>query len=421
MLFPWNNEKNRQNNKEPMVKKNISVLSDCYGCGVCVAACPVKIIKLRENNDGFYSPVIDSQEKCIECGICVDICAFNHKEICSGKHEPESFAGWSNDANVRQRCSSGGIGLEVGRHLTSLGFKACGVRYNVKETRAEHYVAETLEEFAQSAGSKYIPSFSADAFSQIDRRQKYFVTGTPCQIDSFRRYIRRFNAEDNFVLLDFFCHGVPSLLLWKKYLKEVEASIGPASFVSWRNKTTGWHDSWSINIDVVSDCQSVDCHNMYNLGTAEKIHLYQSRWKGGDLFYRFFLENVCLNRCCYKSCKYKMASSAADIRIGDLWGDTYKSDNKGTSAVLALTPKGKEILKSMDGQCTLVPESIQTVTEGQMKKSPSLPLIYNKVLSELRGDKTLKEIYGTLIKRYRIFCIPKRAVRKLRSKFFKKH
>ncbi len=116
-----------------------------------------------------------------------------------------------------------------------------------------------------------------------------------------------------------------------------------------------------------------------------------------------------------------MASSAADIRIGDLWGDTYKSDNKGTSAVLALTPKGKEILKSMDGQCTLVPESIQTVTEGQMKKSPSLPLIYDKVLSELRGDKTLKEIYGTLIKRYRIFCIPKRAVRKLRSKFLKKH
>ena len=125
-------------------------------------------------------------------------------------------------------------------------YKACGVRYNPELRRAEHFIAETLEEFQPSVGSKYIPSFSAEAFSRINKKEKNFVTGTPCQIDSFRRMIRHFKVEDNFVLMDFFCHGVPSLLLWNKYLSEVESRIGQSTFISWRNKTTGWHDSWAM-------------------------------------------------------------------------------------------------------------------------------------------------------------------------------
>lgn len=148
------------------------------------------------------------------------------------------------------------------------GYKACGVRYNPELRRAEHFIAETLEEFQPSVGSKYIPSFSAEAFSRINKKEKNFVTGTPCQIDSFRRMIRHFKVEDNFVLMDFFCHGVPSLLLWNKYLSEVESRIGQSTFISWRNKTTGWHDSWAMCAD--ADADSLDWHNSYNLNIREK-------------------------------------------------------------------------------------------------------------------------------------------------------
>lgn len=69
----------------------------------------------------------------------------------------------------------------------------------------------TVEELIPSIGSKYIQSYTEEAFKKIDRKQKYLVTGTPCQIDSFRRFIRKFRCEDNFILMDFYCHCVPSM------------------------------------------------------------------------------------------------------------------------------------------------------------------------------------------------------------------
>lgn len=114
-----------------------------------------------------------------------------------------------------KKCSSGGAGFEIGKYLLGEGYKVCGVRYDAEKNRAEHYIATTVEELIPSAGSKYIQSYTVDGFKAINRKEKYLVTGTPCQIDSFRRYIKKFRCEDNFVLLDFFCHGVPSMLVWK--------------------------------------------------------------------------------------------------------------------------------------------------------------------------------------------------------------
>ena len=87
-------------------------------------------------------------------------------------------------------------------------------------------------------------------FLNINKKEKYLVTGTPCQIDSFRRFIQKFHCEDNFLLLDFFCHGVPSMLLWKIYLENCQKKVGKITYVSWRNKFKyGWHDSWLMGID----------------------------------------------------------------------------------------------------------------------------------------------------------------------------
>lgn len=37
---------------------------------------------------------------------------------------------------------------------------------------------------------------------------------------------------------------------------------------------------------------------------------------------------------------------AADIRIGDFWGEKHKNNNKGVSCVLGVTEKGKDILNN---------------------------------------------------------------------------
>lgn len=393
------------------MRNNISTIHNCYGCGVCAASCGKKIIKIELNADGFYEPRIIDESQCSNCGICVDVCAFSHEELANQENKPvKSWAAWSNDERVRRKCSSGGAGFEIGKQLIEQGYQAVGCRYDIQEQRAEHYIATTVEEFVQSIGSKYIQSYTAEAFSQIKRKgQKYLVTGTPCQIDSFRRMIRKFRCEDNFILLDFFCHCVPSMYAWKAYIKMLEPKIGEVTYASWRNKFEyGWHDSWLMGIDGVNTSKPVDWNESYNLLIREKKGFIQSRLSQGDLFYRLFLGDIALGPQCQKQCKYKYDRSSADIRIGDLWGKTYKEDQKGVSALIAFTEKGREIVESLK-DITLVEHPFEVVAEGQMKKNSKAKEMRSTVMMLLKKGAPLNGII------FRIAFFMQRVISKIKS------
>ena len=368
---------------------NIANIQDCYGCGVCATVCSRNIIEIALNADGFYEPRITDEGKCTDCGLCTDVCSYSHEGLLLKDACVKSYAAWSNDGKVRRKCSSGGVGFEVGRTLINDGYKVCGVRYNPDTNRAEHYIATTVEELIPSIGSKYIQSYTVDGFKAISRKEKYLVTGTPCQIDSFRRYIQKFRCENNFVLMDFFCHGVPSMWLWKKYVVEVEKTTGKITYASWRNKFTGWHDSWAMSIDGENTGEKVNWHDSYNLLIRGKKGFYNSRLSQGDPFYRLFLSDSCLGKACYDKCKFKYDHSSADIRIGDLWGTTYKDNEDGVSAAIAFTEKGDELLHQCN--CTLVEHPFEVVAEGQMKICPQRNSLYNQI------TKVLKEKDVTLL------------------------
>ena len=156
--------------------KIINGIHNCYGCGVCAIACARGIIEIRLNKDGFYEPYITEPDKCTDCGLCMDVCSYNHDDLALKTYsEPSCYAAWSKEHAVRRKCSSGGVGFEVGRHLMSQGYKVCGVRYNAEKNQAEHYIATTVEELIQSIGSKYIQSYTLDGFRGINRKEKYLV------------------------------------------------------------------------------------------------------------------------------------------------------------------------------------------------------------------------------------------------------
>lgn len=376
---------------------------DCYGCGVCATVCSQKIIEIQLNEDGFLEPVISNTSSCVNCGLCVDVCSYNKSEPSLSAVDIKAYAAWSNDSEIRHLCSSGGVAFEVARKCIKMGYKVVGVRYNADNNIAEHYIASDENELLASIGSKYIQSYTCEAFNNINLKEKHLVIGTPCQIDSFRRLIQRYRCEDNFILMDFYCHGVPSKLLWDKYVDSKETKIGKLKSVKWRDKTFGWHDS-------------------YNMVLTGKDGQVSNRWTMNDLFYELFLGNLCLGPQCHHKCKYKYDKSAADIRMGDLWGKEYENNNEGVSAVVAFTPKGDKIIK--EANCELKEYPFACVASGQIKEPIKPNALRGKLMQMLRDDETsIEECYQKMMhyqKRKRLLSRlihPLRTIRNLLKRF----
>lgn len=370
-------------------------IDNCFGCAVCAKACPQNIIVTKINSNGFFGPEITNTTKCVHCGLCLDVCAYcneglSHKEDCL-----TSFAGWSTNDDVREMCSSGGVGYELAKSALHGGYKVCAVRYNVGREVAEHYIASTIDELRASIGSKYVQSDTLSGMKDINPNEKYIIFGTPCHIDSFRRYIYRIKKEENFILVDFFCHGVPSYLLWWKYLAIQKAVVGQITKARWRDKKSGWHDSWVMAIK----------------GSQGELY---SKLSNKDLFLRAFLSDACLGQACYDKCKYKYTLSSADIRIGDAWGQLYKDDQAGVSAIVCYTEIGQALLNV--SEIKLQRHSFGEIAEYQMKTNAKRPFIYNAVWQELKSERMLDvKRMERILALLECSLLPKRIVKKLKK------
>lgn len=129
----------------------------------------------------------------------------------------------------------------------------------------------------------------------------------------------------------------------------------------------------------------MDWHDSYNLLIKGKKGLINSRWAKGDNFYNMFLGNNCLGKACYKQCKFKYNHSSADIRIGDMWGDTYKDNEKGVTACVAFTLRGADVLQQCN--CELVAYPFEQVAEGQIKEPIHYPGFgWNLVIALSKAD-----------------------------------
>lgn len=356
-------------------KKNIGSIKDCYGCGVCAAACPKHIIELQYNKKGFYQPILSNEESCINCKICLDVCSFSHKEFHIDTRKKKSWASWSNDYRVRNKCTSGGTVFEIGRQLIENGYKIIACRYNSNNQRVEHYIATTEEELEDSMGSKYIQSFTVDAFSKIDRKQKYLVIGTPCQIDSMRRFVHKYKCETNFLFLDFFCQSVPSIHVWNAYKRMLRPHIGNVTDAVWRNKTIySDKECWRKERNSETHAKHIDWHSSLSMFVCGDKAVSQINFCEGDEFYKYFIQKYSVGLHCQNNCKYKYDKSCADLRVGDLWGTTYMTDSKGVSALVAFTSKGEEVVKTLRN-VTLIEHPFEIVAEGQHRHNVKEPLI----------------------------------------------
>ncbi len=317
----------------------------CCGCGVCAAVCPHHAVSMELSAEGFWVPKIRA-DVCVDCRLCEKVCSQSAAEPAPTEKLPQplAYSFIHHDQAVLSKASSGGLGWALAQAGFARGWSAVGVRYDLAKNLACHFKADTLADFTDSMNSKYLQSFTLDAFSQLFDGKKYLIFGTPCQIDSLRRMIRLRGREQDFLLVDFFCHGVPSYHLWDRYWRHCLGGDLPTS-AKWRDKSRGWH-SFTMRLD------------------SEK-KTYVRTLESHDFFLNSFLGNLALNQPCY-ACKFRHTDSSADIRIGDFWGEKYRRNQTGVSAALAFTPAGKAMLEALTEYGELGAEALPDILAEQI-------------------------------------------------------
>lgn len=355
----------------------------CTGCGVCASVCPLKCISISLDKNGFYKPVIE-EDKCTKCGLCERVCTIDDKtEDGDALH---SFSAYTKNEDTLLSTSSGGVCYEVCKWGLDNGYKVCAVIYDYTEHCAKHSIITTKEQLDGTKGSKYFQSYTKDAFSEIYDGEKWIVIGTPCQIAAVEKAVSLRKIRDNYILVDFFCHGVPSMHVWNLYLKEHNKN--EIEKIGFRSKKIGW-GKWALSFKYKDGTEEVDFKD--------------------NLFYKMFFCNCCLNNSCYE-CKFKALKSSADIRVGDFWGKKHSHNKDGVSGILVFTEKGAEVLENAKDAFVLNTEAYEDVLEGQMFKSPEKPLSRRAFLKKLRKGKSLNYIFN-------VTFFPRRLKLKLKSMF----
>ena len=305
----------------------------CSGCGACVAVCPRGAVQLSLDDAGFYRAAV-REDLCVDCGLCLKVChRFRESGGGVSLYDAKLYALQSADAAAVQKSSSGGIAQELTLSALEQGAGVIGTVYNLDTDRAEHWIASDMVQAEAFAGSKYLQSDASGAFREALQNAKsnpalhYVATGTPCQIAGMARAAEQLRVREQFLLVEIFCHGVPSYKLWEAECEKFRKKLKTDRFdnVQFRYKKDDWH-SYCLRLDA-----------------GEKT-VYAARET--TLFWQVFFENILLGDACYR-CEARKDRSLADIRLGDYWGSRFRHRSDGVSAVFACTPQGEAAVKRL--------------------------------------------------------------------------
>lgn len=325
--------------------------SKCCGCSACVNVCPKKCISMVFDDKGFLYPLVDESE-CVKCDLCDKICPILNLK--SNIKEKSAYAAYNKNDETRKVSSSGGIFGCIADEILNKKGVVFGAAYSEDFKSIKHIGIERKEDLSKLYGSKYLQSEIGDSYRSAEEylkagREVLFV-GTSCQISGLKSYLNK--DYENLLTVDVICHGTPSPLIWSEYVadkeNEFQSKIIAAEF---RNKRFGWNKSVLLLLfaDGAEYCE---------LGSKDK-------------YIKGFLTNLYLRESCYK-CVCKCVNVLSDISLGDFWEIESVlpnfSDNKGVSAIILNTDKGREFFDYI--RCNLIIKSV--AYNDVLKGNPAL-------------------------------------------------
>lgn len=359
----------------------------CCGCASCAQVCPKQCITMQADNEGFLYPQI-SQEQCIHCGLCEKSCpVLNVQPEAEGN--PKAYAAYSKDADQRLRSSSGGIFSLLAEQTLDAGGIVIGAEMTEDCRAVQHAVIETKDALYRLQGSKYLQSQIGTTYTQakqyLGQGRKVLFSGTPCQIEGLRSYLKK--DDENLLCVDLICHGVPSPKLWAKYIDDQEKHAGAqVQRTFFRHKKYGWK-TYAVLFE-------------FSNNTAYE-RIFQK-----DPYMQMFLQNLCLRPSCYQ-CKFKKKHRVSDITLADFWGCKNVcpeiDDDQGLSAVMVHSGKGQKAIDALQDQAKWKTVDVMQAMVGNpsMTQSCEKPLTRDAFMQEM--DKmTIQKLGKKYLKRVSI-------------------
>ncbi|SKB95454.1 Coenzyme F420-reducing hydrogenase, beta subunit [Lachnospiraceae bacterium] len=302
----------------------------CSGCGACRDICPVSAIKMEENEKGFLYPKVNV-DMCVYCGKCKDTCPLNRTT--SGT-EPIFYAVRIKDIEKRMKSQSGGAFTILAENILSEDGVVYGAAVSEK-LKVQYLRVTDVQELEKLKGSKYVQADLGNTYTEIEKDLKagrtVLFSGTPCGVDGLLSYLDSKKIDQNKLLTcDLICHGVPSPLVYRKYLDYIRKTNGePTTFVFRDKKNWGWRQQ------------------------AES-YVIDGKLYSSQVYTSIFSSNLALRESCYK-CRYATVIRRSDITIGDYWGvekllPEMEKDDTGISLVMIRSEKAVNYLLKNEEQ-----------------------------------------------------------------------
>lgn len=374
---------------------------ECCGCGACKSICPNKCIDMVSDSEGFLYPILN-EKLCIKCGLCSNVCPIlkTKEGIVKKDSTPKVYAAINRDEEIRKESSSGGIFSLLAEAVINEKGVVFGAVMTEDCRAVKHTVIEKQSDLFKMRGSKYLQSSLGDCLIKtkkyLDEKRKVLFTGTPCQIEALKSYLRE--DYDNLICMDLICHGVPSSKVWNQYVNYYEQKEqSHIRSVSFRNKRGGWKQ-YGMKL------------NFENGKIYTKVF-------SEDLYGKAFVQDICFRPSCYL-CYFRKKNRESDITVADFWGVENIcpeiDDDKGLSLIILHSIKGKKELEKLKDKIILkdIEFSIVEKYNSAMIYSPQM----HKRRNNFYRDLEVLE-FDKLIKRYiEMPMLPKKFIRNVLKK-----
>lgn len=245
--------------------------------------------------------------------------------------DEKTYAAYLKDKTQLLKSASGGMFTALSDVYLEEGNAIVCCVYNPDADEPELKLIFTTEERNSARGSKYIQSNPKNVYTESvqflkeysDKKILFFGTG--CQAAAYLNYMRLEKMENRIMTVDIICHGVPSPKLWREYVYMLKNQMGEGqiTYLSFRDKRTGWNSSSSIA----------------KLG---KVEVNVQDYK------KYLYGPMTLRPSCYV-CPFAKLSRETDLTIGDFWGidKNYPEmmNNDGVSIAIVHTNSGTELFE----------------------------------------------------------------------------